>query len=498
VAPSESVVEQAPAGYRRAEERDGPLPVSTKIFQAFGTLPEAFKLLAFGTFLLFYYNQVLGMRASTASLAISIALIIDAVTDPLVGSYSDSLQTRLGRRHPLMYASILPLALFLALTFMPPAGLGEAGLFIWLCVFAVATRVAMTFFLVPWTALFAELSDDYVERTSIVTYRVVIGWIGGTAFTFLVWTHVFPSTAEYTPGHLDPSAYRVFAVVLFLSVAVTAFLATHLTRHEVPYMLQPAGTPEPFSIPRVVTEIRLALGNRNFAILFMAVLIAYIVYGAKSALTIYINTYFWGLGPAELRWFGFAFVGTLVAFAIMAPIQKRFDKKQIYLTAVALSIVESVVLIALRLIGVMPENGHPILLPLLVAGYTLLIVLWSVITIVAVSMIGDVLDANEARTGLRQEGMFSAALTFSSKASAGIGVVLGGLILDHAIAFPRGADPASVAHELIFRLGLIAGIALPLLYFVPFALMTRYRLSRTEHAAIQSELAKRRSEPDTG
>jgi GPH family glycoside/pentoside/hexuronide:cation symporter len=277
------------------------LPVSTKIFQAFGTLPEAFKLLAFSTFLLFYYNQVLGMRASTASLAISIALIIDAVTDPLVGSYSDSLQSRLGRRHPLMYGAILPFGISLALTFMPPTGLGEAGLFVWLCVFAVATRVAMTFFHVPWTALFAELSDDYVERTSIVTYRVVIGWIGGTVFTFLVWTYVFPSTAEYTPGHLDPSAYRVFAVVLFLSVAVTAFLATHLTRREVPYMLQPAGTPAPFSIPRVVTEIRLALGNRNFAILFLAYLTAFTVIGAWGALLIYVNTYFWGLGPAELR-----------------------------------------------------------------------------------------------------------------------------------------------------------------------------------------------------
>jgi Na+/melibiose symporter-like transporter len=188
----------------------------------------------------------------------------------------------------------------------------------------------------------------------------------------------------------------------------------------------------------------------------------------------------------------------MVAFAILPPIQQRFDKQHIYLIAVALSIVVSILLVALRLIGMMPENGHPTLLPLLVSGYTLVIVFWSVITIVAVSMIGDVLDANEARTGMRQEGMFSAALTFSSKASAGIGVVLGGLILDRAIAFPRGADPLSVPPELVFKLGLIAGVALPLLYFMPFALMTRYSLSRAEHAAIQSELTKRRSEPDTG
>jgi Na+/melibiose symporter-like transporter len=392
-----------------------------------------------------------------------------------------------------MYASIVPLGVALALTFTPPDGLGEAGLFVWLTFFAVATRVFMTFFLVPWTALFAELSDDPEERTSIVTYRVIVGWIGGTVFTFAVWTFVFPNTAAYTPGHLDPGAYRLFAAVLCVSVMLTAFVATHLTRREVPYMLQPAGRQQPFRFSRVVTEIRFALGNRNFAVLFVAVLVSYIVFGAKTALAIYLNTYFWGLGPGELRWFGLAFVGTIAAFAIIKPVQRRFEKKHIYLFSLVFSIIDSMVLVALRLIDVIPENGHPILLPLLVAGATLHVVSTSVVTIMGISMVGDVLDANEARTGLRQEGMFSAALTLSSKASSGIGVVVGGLILDRAIGFPRGADPLTVAPELIFDLGLIAGLALPLLYFLPVALMTRYRLTRTEHAEIQRQLADRRS-----
>jgi Na+/melibiose symporter-like transporter len=489
---------EPPVGYLRAQRRDGQVPITTKIYQAFGTLPGEIKTLAFGTFLLFYYNQVLGMSASLASLAIMIALIVDAVSDPLVGSYSDTLQTRLGRRHPLMYASVLPLGISLALTFTPPAGLGEVGLFFWLTLFAVATRVAMTFFVVPWTALFAELSDDYAERTSIVTYRVLIYWIGSTAFTFLVWTYIFPNTERYTPGHLDPDAYRLFAVVLGVSVVVAAFLTAHLTRREVPFLLQPAGRPEPFSVSRVLAEIRLALSNRNFAILFVVVLIFYTIYGAHGALLIYIYTYFWGLGPAELRWFALAFAGSIVAFAVMNPIQRRFDKKHIYLAALVMNVVGSILLIALRLMDVVPENGHPILLPLLVASATLLVASTSVATIMGVSMVADVLDAHEARTGLRQEGMFSAALTFSSKASSGVGFVLGGLILDYAIAFPRGSDPMSVDPNLIFKLGLIAGVALPLLYFLPIALVTRYRLSRAEHAAIQSVLLKRRSRPEIG
>ena len=97
----------------------------------------------------------------------------------MVGSFSDNLRSRLGRRHPLMYVASVPLGFFLYLVFSPPAGLSEIGLFAWLVVFAIATRVSMAFYLVPWNALFAEFSDDYAERTSIITFRYLVGWIGG-------------------------------------------------------------------------------------------------------------------------------------------------------------------------------------------------------------------------------------------------------------------------------------------------------------------------------
>ena len=126
-----------------------------------------------------------------------VALVIDAVSDPVVGSFSDNLRSRLGCRHPLMYAAALPLASSLWETFAPPGGLGEVGLFCWLLFFTISTRVALTFFLIPWNAMFAEFTDDYVERTAIVTYRYALGWAGGIGFTFLTWSFIFPSTEAY-------------------------------------------------------------------------------------------------------------------------------------------------------------------------------------------------------------------------------------------------------------------------------------------------------------
>ena len=172
----------------------------TKLLQGVGALPDTYKNFAFNTFLLFFYNQVLGYPATLASAALGIALCFDAVSDPMVGSYSDNLRSRLGRRHPLMYLSALPLAVSLYLVFVPPDNLPNMAMFVWLMFFAIAVRTSMTLFLVPWTAMMAELSTDYLERTDIVKYRFVLGWIGGVSFTFLTWTYIFPSSGAYTPG----------------------------------------------------------------------------------------------------------------------------------------------------------------------------------------------------------------------------------------------------------------------------------------------------------
>ena len=106
-------------------------------------------------------------------------------------------------------------------------------------------------------------------------------------------------------------------------------------------------------------------------------------------------------------------------------------------------------------------------------------------------MVADALDAQELTTGRRQEGVFSAALSFSAKATSGLGVLLGGLLLDYVVSFPRGASPESVNPDTVKMLGVIAGIALPLLYLLPFSLISRYKITRESHAEIRRQLDER-------
>ena len=99
------------------------LTFNTKFAYGIGQVAEGLKNSALATFVLFYYNQVLGLPGTLAGLAVAIALVFDAVSDPLAGSISDNWRGKFGRRHPFMYASAIPLGICFYLLFAPPDGL---------------------------------------------------------------------------------------------------------------------------------------------------------------------------------------------------------------------------------------------------------------------------------------------------------------------------------------------------------------------------------------
>jgi len=182
------------------------LTFNTKVAYGMGQLAEGLKNASLGTFVLFYYNQVLGLPGTLAGLAVAIALLFDAFTDPLAGSVSDNWHSRWGRRHPFMYASAIPLAIAFYLLFAPPADMSQAGLFSWLTATLILTRGAMTLYHVPHIALGAELSEDYEERTQIVSYRHFLSFAGWLLAYYAGFGWFFRDTPEFPNGQFNTGA----------------------------------------------------------------------------------------------------------------------------------------------------------------------------------------------------------------------------------------------------------------------------------------------------
>ena len=118
----------------------------TKLAYGFGSVAYGVKDNGFSYFLLLFYSQVVGVDARLVGLALTIALMLDALIDPVIGFWSDNFHSKWGRRHPFMFASILPAALLYYSLFNPPAGLGQTGELVWLCVMNVMLLQAMTLF----------------------------------------------------------------------------------------------------------------------------------------------------------------------------------------------------------------------------------------------------------------------------------------------------------------------------------------------------------------
>ena len=216
--------EQAPLYERK--EREGPLSFSTKFYQGIGAIPDTIKNLVFNTFVLLFYNQILGVEPVLVSVALAISVAFDAITDPVVATLSDHAVTRYGRRHPLMLISALPLGVCLYAVFVPPAGFSEMQLFGWLLAFTLLTRGFMTLYFVPWSAIAAELSDDYFERTSVMAFRFAVGWLVGGSFPLFVYIYIMPATPEFPAGQLNPAGYAPMALLAGCILSAGALATT--------------------------------------------------------------------------------------------------------------------------------------------------------------------------------------------------------------------------------------------------------------------------------
>ncbi len=469
------------------------LGLSTKTAYWVGQLAEGLKSTTFALFLLFYFNQVLGLSGSLCAIALMMATAIDAITDPLMGSVSDGWRSRWGRRHPFMYASAIPLPIFFYALFAPPVD-SEMGLFAWLLCFSVLARIAMTLYSVPHMALGVEMTSDYQERTVIVAGRSVFGVIG----TLLVYTFgfgmFFGASDAYENGRLNPVAYPPFALVIaFLMVAsiVGSALGTH---HLIPSLLQPTN-PQHGPLKQVVLDMLEALKSVSFRWLVIGFVIIAAPVGVGEALALYMYTFFWEVAAGRMIYiFALIPIGTVIGY-MFAPLLGRYLEKRELLILGALGwVVFAVAPVCLHYIGLFPAPATMDVVVALAFCSFMSGLLVSQVTIAVGSMLGDVADEQELSTGKRQEGVFYGAYAFVIKATAGIGGAVAGFALD-LINWPKGeaVRAADIPPDTLFLLAMIAGPGLALGYIPAIWCFSHYRLDRHKHHSIVTALDARHS-----
>ncbi|HVJ55145.1 MAG TPA: MFS transporter [Aliidongia sp.] len=466
----------------------GPITYATKLFYGFGSIAYGVKDQGFSYLLLIYYNQVLGLPVQWVGFALLMALVLDAVLDPIVGNWSDRLHSRFGRRHPFMYAAAVPVALSYMLLWDPPAGLSQGALFAYLVVVAIIVRIFITFYEIPSSALAPELTENYDQRTSFLAYRYFFGWAGGLTMATLAFSFFLVPDETHPTGTLNPIGYAHYGFAAGGLMLVAILISAAGTHRHIPDLKAPPPK-RLVSLRQIAAEMLSTLSHRSFLMVLIAGVFSSMALGLTTSLTYYFTTYFWELTSKQLTVINLGyFISAVVAVPLSGILSRLLGKKRAAITVWILSTVIYPLPFLLRLAGLFPENGSPLLLPALFCLGTIAVGFFIAAAILVASMIADVVEDSQLTTGRRSEGLFFAANSFIQKCVSGVGTFLSSLLLG-LIAFPSNAKPGEVPGAVLEHLVLVYIVAIVVLYICAMLVLSTYRISRDSHEANLKRLA---------
>jgi len=457
---------------------------SVKLLYSLGQMAQSGGFETAIGFVFFYYTAVLGLSGALVGAALAVSLAFDAVVDPLVGSWSDNVHSKLGRRLPLMIAATPLIAVAVGLLFSPPHGAGPWALFGWLTVTSVAARTFISLFNVPYVALGAEMATDYAERTRVVVYRAVAGILSAVTCTALGFTLFFAHGGLQRPEGYPGFGWTVAGlIVLCLSICCLGIWRFA------------AALPQPQPVAgrlwaRLTGEVAEIFGNRSFRVLFISATLTYAALGLNATLNNHAFIFVWRLKSETLQFLGYAYLaGILLGVPIAPLLQTLVEKKTVVTAGLAILMGNWLLLQGLRVTGIYAPVGDAALLPQALNSFVAGIGI-GLAVIAYPSMMADAADEHELLYGRRREGLYFAGLSFAGKAATGLGVLVAGLALD-AIRFPKdvGQKVGFILPEAMqVRLVLIWGPGAAAICLVALWVFRSYAISRRRHDEIAAAL----------
>lgn len=465
---------------------DQRVPFRTKLAYGIGAIAYGIKENGYTTFLLLFYNQVVGVPAGAVGMVIAIALIFDAMIDPVIGVLSDRTYTRWGRRHPWLYGSAIPIALSWLLLWYPPQG-STATVLGWLLVTAIFTRAAIATNEVPSLAMAPEMTLDYHERTSVLRYRYLFGWAGGLVMLTLAYSVFLAPPLGATSGPNAKGGFQLYGLFGAGAMALTVLISAWGTHARMAKL--PAKRIEAKPLRATVADMRQTLSNRAFIILMIAGIFGYTNQGVGFAISQYNLNYVWQYDSGELVIYALAlFFGMVGMFFCVTPITRALGKIRGGALLAVLSALFVVTSYTLRLLGLFPEPGSPWLLPCFLFFNTLGTSCGIGALIITSSMMSDVVEDSEEVTGRREEGLFFAGSLFMQKTATGLGIFICGLLLQ-AAQFPEKAAVGQVPAAAIDAMNLYFILTTLVLGILSGIALLRFPFGEAEHKARIAKLA---------
>lgn len=471
----------------RNKKQSDQISLYDKITYGIGNFSAGVSIQIIGTFLMFYCTAILNIPGSLVGIAISISIAWDAITDPIMGYISDNTESKLfGRRHLYLIIGATGISVFNLLLWNIPSSFSLMTKYISILIIIIGIKTFMTIFITPYTALGAELSKDYNERTSIQGVKTIF-FLLGLLFVSVVMLYLFfKPSIEFPVGQLNPKAYSNMSVWSSIIIFLFAMLCFFFTKKYISRLrLAESSAKYQFSISHIFISFKNIISNALFRAVALTYMFSNIASAVFSNIGLHVFTYTFTLGNQQIALIiGVQFAVSILSQPIWAFISKKLDKKPSIQTGLVACIAASAYFLALVLFRDFTRGNVLYFLPFAaVAGFGT-----GALFTLPLSMIADIIDLEELSTGKRSEATHYGCLTLFYKFSQSIALLIIGYVLD-IIKFNSSLPVQS--EGTVLELGLVLSVASGLCFLAALFSLNSYSLDKLAIEYVQKQIAER-------
>ncbi len=368
-------------------------------------------------FFVIYLTDTVGLDPRLASFGAIIGLIWDAINDPLVGMFSDRVETRWGRRRPFLLVFAIPFGASFVAMWSAPQWDSQIALTVYVTLAFMLVDTFGTLTTVPYLSLTPELTQEYDERTALSGFRTAFQLIG--SFSVVLTAPMLVDRAVEL-GQTQQHGY-LSAGVVFGSLAAFFYLGVFLFIREKNIVRE---KPENISVFKL---LRIAWSNIPFRFVMAIFLLNWTALDMVAVVFPFYLLYWMANGDlvAKVRLFGLnlalesAFFGVLMLICIISvPFWLWFSRQRNKRDAYVVGMIFLVVILLL-IFFVQPDQMSLLLALGALAGFGV-----SAAYVLPDAMFPDIIEWDELRTRRRQEGIYYGARNFIRRVTMAVVIFL--------------------------------------------------------------------------
>ncbi len=403
------------------------LKVNQKAAFGFGAFGKDVVYMLIATYLLNYYNVVLGMNAAFIGVVMMGARVFDAFNDPLMGIVVAKTKTKFGRFRPWILAGTVLNALTIFALFATPAtdDPNAAVMKVWLAVFYVLWGVTYTLMDIPFWSMIPAVTEPGPDREGLTALARTCSGIGDALPTVLT-NMVVPIFSGIVLGHQVTtgnysewkSGYLVWAII----IAVVFIISEALMVIQVP---EPK-IDDDYKAPSVGEMFKSLIANDQAMVVVISIICVYASLNICGNLLLYFFQFDVRNPDGYALFTAVAFGFQVLTMMIIPALRKLFSKNQLFLAGFIIQIVGFLAILCMAKFGLYsPENWMILCVPgaLVYVGYGMLNVIMTI-------FLSDSVDYGEVKNGSREESVIFSMQTFTVKLASGVAVALAGGIIE--------------------------------------------------------------------